>query len=118
MPVSQATGSRCLCSFHLCIGEPGCQYQAVSPATAADTRTPAREPATRNPMQHTVPVTFRFALPHDADAIRAIEFEAGQRFISVGMAGIADAPPMARDLVERKIAAGEIIVAVDAEATC
>jgi GNAT superfamily N-acetyltransferase len=57
-------------------------------------------------------------LPHDADAIRAIEFEAGQRFIGVGMAGIADAPPMARDVVERKIAAGEIIVALDADATC
>jgi GNAT superfamily N-acetyltransferase len=69
-------------------------------------------------MQHSVPVTFRFALPHEADAIRAIEFEAGQRFIGVGMAGIADAPPMARDVVERKIAAAEIIVAVDADATC
>jgi GNAT superfamily N-acetyltransferase len=69
-------------------------------------------------MQHTATVTFRFALTHEADTIRAIEFEAGQRFVSVGMAGIADAPPMARDLVERKIAAREIMVAVDADATC
>ena len=75
-------------------------------------------------MQHAPTVTFRFAAPHDAGAIRTIEFEAGQRFASVGMAGIADAPPMALALVERKIAAREIIVAVDvvdvvdAEAAC
>ncbi|SMG57691.1 GNAT family N-acetyltransferase [Paraburkholderia susongensis] len=63
-------------------------------------------------------VTFRFAAPRDAQAIREIEFEAGQRFASVGMAGIADAPPMALEIVNRKIAAREIIVAIDAQASC
>lgn len=68
-------------------------------------------------MQRAPNVTFRFAVSHDASAIRTIEFEAGQRFASVGMAGIADAPPMKLELVERKIAAREIIIAVDADAT-
>lgn len=63
-------------------------------------------------------VTFRFAAPHDASVIRAIEFEAGERFMSVDMAGIADAPPMDLELVQSKIAAREIIVAVDADETC
>ncbi|MFM0055176.1 GNAT family N-acetyltransferase [Paraburkholderia phytofirmans] len=69
-------------------------------------------------MQHATGMTFRFAEQHDANAIRAIEFEAGQRFLSVDMAGIADAPPMDLEIVERKIAAREIIVAVAADATC
>ncbi|HYS64781.1 MAG TPA: GNAT family N-acetyltransferase [Paraburkholderia sp.] len=69
-------------------------------------------------MQHAHAVTFRLAAPHDASVIRTIEFEAGLRFVSVGMTGIADAPPMALELVERKIAAREIIVAVDADETC
>jgi len=69
-------------------------------------------------MQPEPAVTFRFATPHDAGTIRAIEFEAGLRFIGVGMTGIADAEPMALETVDRKIAAREIIVAVDATATC
>jgi predicted N-acetyltransferase YhbS len=69
-------------------------------------------------MQHAPAITFRFAGQPDVDAIRTIEFEAGQRFFSVDMAGIADAPPMDLELVARKIAAREIIVAVDADATC
>ncbi|MFM0353404.1 GNAT family N-acetyltransferase [Paraburkholderia nemoris] len=69
-------------------------------------------------MQHTSSVTFRFAAPHDADTIRTIEFEAGQRFVSVGMTGIADAPPMELDLVRRKIDAQQIIVAVETDGTC
>jgi GNAT superfamily N-acetyltransferase len=69
-------------------------------------------------MQSASAVTFRLAASHDAGVIRAIEFEAGQRFVSVGMAGIADALPMALALVERKIGAGEIIVAVDADQAC
>jgi predicted N-acetyltransferase YhbS len=73
---------------------------------------------TETPMERAPAVTFRFAEPHDANAIRTIEFEAGQRFLSVDMAGIADAPPMDLELVERKIAAREVIVAVNAEATC
>jgi GNAT superfamily N-acetyltransferase len=63
-------------------------------------------------------ITFRFALPHEAETIRAIEFEAGLRFVSVGMTGIADAPPMAREVIARKIEAREIIVALDEEARC
>jgi ribosomal protein S18 acetylase RimI-like enzyme len=66
-------------------------------------------------MQHAPDVIFRFAALHDAQSIREIEFEAGQRFVSVDMAGIADAPPMELEVVERKIDAGEIIVAVDAD---
>jgi GNAT superfamily N-acetyltransferase len=69
-------------------------------------------------MQSVPSVTFRFAASHEAHAIRAIEFEASQRFVEVGMAGIADAPPTALALVERKIGAGEIIVAVNADQTC
>ncbi|CAE6723414.1 hypothetical protein R69746_01692 [Paraburkholderia aspalathi] len=69
-------------------------------------------------MQHTPSLTFRFAAPHDADAIRMIEFEAGQRFVSVGMTGIADAPPMELDLVHRKIDSQQIIVAVEIDETC
>ncbi|MGF6771508.1 GNAT superfamily N-acetyltransferase [Paraburkholderia sp. GAS199] len=63
-------------------------------------------------MQCALSITFRFAAPGEAQTIRAIEFEAGQRFAEVGMVGIADAPPMALELVGRKIAAREIIVAV------
>ncbi|PMS32601.1 GNAT family N-acetyltransferase [Paraburkholderia rhynchosiae] len=69
-------------------------------------------------MQQPAHVTFRFAAPHDAETVRTIEFEAGLRFVSVGMSGIADAPPMCLALIERKIAAQEIIVAVDVDGTC
>ncbi|WP_025600036.1 GNAT family N-acetyltransferase [Burkholderia sp. WSM2230] len=69
-------------------------------------------------MQQSVDVTFRLAAPHEAETIRTIEFEAGVRFASVGMAGIADAPPMSLAFVERKIAAREIFVAVDRDDTC
>lgn len=71
---------------------------------------------TKRPMQHGPAIIFRFAGQSDANAIRTIESEAGQRFFSVDMAGIADAPPMDLELVVRKIAAREIIVAVDADA--
>ncbi|APA87332.1 GNAT family N-acetyltransferase [Paraburkholderia sprentiae WSM5005] len=63
-------------------------------------------------------ITFRFAAPRDAETIRAIELEAALRFISVGMAGIADAPPMAHEIAQRKIEAREIIVALDQHCTC
>jgi len=69
-------------------------------------------------MPHEPAITFRFAAPPDAETIRAIEFEACLRFVSVDMTGIADAPPMAREVVERKIEAREIIVAFDEQATC
>jgi GNAT superfamily N-acetyltransferase len=68
-------------------------------------------------MQQPAGVSFRFAKADDAETIRAIEFEAGARFASVGMTGIADAPPMSLAVVERKIAAQEIIVAVDSDGT-
>jgi predicted N-acetyltransferase YhbS len=69
-------------------------------------------------MQYASNLTFRVAVPHDAQAIRTIEFEAGQRFASVGMAGIADAPPMELDIVNRKIDAQQIVVAVAADGSC
>jgi predicted N-acetyltransferase YhbS len=69
-------------------------------------------------MQYASNLTFRVAAPHDAQAIRTIEFEAGQRFASVGMAGIADAPPMELDIVNRKIDAQQIVVAVAADGSC
>ncbi|MFM0340424.1 GNAT family N-acetyltransferase [Paraburkholderia fungorum] len=69
-------------------------------------------------MQHASTVTFRFAEPHDAQTIRSIEFEAAQRFVSVDMTGIADAPSMEIELVNRKIAARQIVVAVNADETC
>ncbi|HZZ13724.1 MAG TPA: GNAT family N-acetyltransferase [Paraburkholderia sp.] len=68
-------------------------------------------------MHHDAVVTFRFAAPCDVHAIRAIEFDASQRFVDVGMAGIADAPPMDAGLVTRKIAAREIVLAVCASET-
>lgn len=61
-------------------------------------------------------VTFRFAAPDDAQAVRAVEFEAAQRFVSVGMTGIADAPPMQIDLIDRQIAARRVVVAIHAGA--
>ncbi|NML30059.1 GNAT family N-acetyltransferase [Paraburkholderia antibiotica] len=63
-------------------------------------------------------ITFRLAESHEANTIRAIEFEAAVRFVDVGMTGIADAPSMALELVERKIAAREIVVAIDADGCC
>ncbi|MBT2789885.1 GNAT family N-acetyltransferase [Paraburkholderia strydomiana] len=69
-------------------------------------------------MQQLADVTFRLAAPGDAETVRTIEFEASLRFVSVGMSGIADAPPMSLAFVERKIAAQELIVAVNAEGTC
>jgi predicted N-acetyltransferase YhbS len=69
-------------------------------------------------MQHTATLTYRLAAPPDANAIRSIEFEAGQRFARIGMTGIADAPPMAQEFVKRKIEAREIIVAVERGGMC
>jgi GNAT superfamily N-acetyltransferase len=69
-------------------------------------------------MRYELNVTFRFAALHDAHAIREIEFEAGRRFLSVDMAGIAAAAPMELALVQRKIGMGEIIVAADSDETC
>lgn len=69
-------------------------------------------------MQDAFAFTFRFAVPDDIEAVRAIEYEAAQRFVTVGMTGIADAQPMNATFVRRKIEASEIIVAVDSQARC
>lgn len=90
--------------------------KAIAKATA---RTSSDFYTERNiTMQQPVGITFRFAALQDAETIRAIEFEASLRFMSVGMAGIADALPMHLALVERKIAAQEIMLALDVEGTC
>jgi predicted N-acetyltransferase YhbS len=54
----------------------------------------------------------------EIDAVRAIEYEAAQRFATIGMTGIADAQPMNADFVRRKIEASEIIVAMNDAARC
>jgi predicted N-acetyltransferase YhbS len=64
------------------------------------------------------PMHFRFAMPHEAERIRAIEYDAAQRFVDVDMAGIATARPMDVEFVQRKIAASEIVVAVPGDADC
>lgn len=69
-------------------------------------------------MQDASGVTFRFAAPHEAEAVRAIEYEAAQRFVDVGMTGIAAAQPMNLAFVRRKIDASEIVVAVHEVARC
>lgn len=63
-------------------------------------------------------ITFRFAAPHEAQAVRAIEYEAAQRFADIDMVGIADARPMDVAFVRRKIEAAEVVVAVDDQARC
>ena len=69
-------------------------------------------------MQDSFAFTFRFAEPDDTEAVRAIEYEAAQRFATIGMTGIADAQPMNADFVHRKIAASEIVVALNDAARC
>jgi predicted N-acetyltransferase YhbS len=69
-------------------------------------------------MQDSFAFTFRFAEPDDAEAVRAIEYEAAQRFATIGMTGIADAQPMNADFVHRKIEASEIVVALNDAARC
>jgi predicted N-acetyltransferase YhbS len=72
----------------------------------------------RKLMQDSLAVTFRLAVPDDTEAVRAIEYEAAQRFVTVGLTGIADAQPMNASFVRRKIEAAEIIVAVDSAGRC
>ena len=69
-------------------------------------------------MQDSFAVTFRFATPDEAEAVRAIEYDAAQRFANIGMVGIADAQPMDAAFVRRKIEASEIVVAVNGSARC
>jgi predicted N-acetyltransferase YhbS len=72
----------------------------------------------RKLMQDSFAFTFRFAELDEIEAVRAIEYEAAQRFATIGMTGIADAQPMNADFVRRKIEASEIIVAVNDAARC
>ena len=72
----------------------------------------------RKLMQDSFAITFRFAELDEIEAVRAIEYEAAQRFATIGMTGIADAQPMKADFVRRKIEASEIIVAVNDAARC
>jgi predicted N-acetyltransferase YhbS len=72
----------------------------------------------RKRMQDSFAITFRFAELDEIEAVRAIEFEAAQRFAGIGMTGIADAQPMKADFVRRKIEMSEIIVAVNEAARC
>lgn len=70
------------------------------------------------PSSNIADITFRVALPGDVESIRAIEFAAAQRFISVGMTGIAVARPMDTRVVLDKVDAAEVIVALNGDATC
>jgi predicted N-acetyltransferase YhbS len=72
----------------------------------------------RKLMQDSFAITFRFAELDEIEAVRAIEYEAAQRFATIGMTGIADAQPMNADFVRRKIEACEIVVAVNDAARC
>lgn len=63
-------------------------------------------------------MTFRFAALREAELIRAIEYDAAQRFANIDMAGIASARPMDVEFVRRKIRASEVVVAVDGNAHC
>ncbi|MEI5998108.1 GNAT family N-acetyltransferase [Paraburkholderia bengalensis] len=56
-------------------------------------------------------VLYRFAVPRDVASIRVVESEAAQRFVSVGLTGIAAARPMDAPFVLKKVRASEVIVA-------
>ncbi|MDE1181080.1 GNAT family N-acetyltransferase [Paraburkholderia sp.] len=64
-------------------------------------------------MQQAFGVSFRIAGPRDVQTVRDVEYDAAQRFVDVGMTGIATAPPMDEDFVRRRIDAAQVIVAVD-----
>lgn len=63
-------------------------------------------------------MNFRFAALREAELIRAIEYDAAQRFAGIDMVGIASARPMDVEFVRRKIRASEVVVAVDHTAHC
>ncbi|WP_235851007.1 GNAT family N-acetyltransferase [Paraburkholderia piptadeniae] len=56
-------------------------------------------------------VRYRPAVPDDVASIRFVEYEAAQRFVSVGLTGIAAARPMDAPFVLKKVRAAEVIVA-------
>src|SRR5579863_8704436 len=66
--------------------------------------------------QDSLSVAFRFAALHEAELIRAIEYDAAQRFADIDMVGIASARPMEVEFVRRKIGASEIVIALDGDA--
>ncbi|MBN3763027.1 GNAT family N-acetyltransferase [Burkholderia sp. Ac-20365] len=61
-------------------------------------------------------VHYRPAVPEDVPSIRIVEYEAAQRFVSVGLTGIAAARPMDAPFVLKKVRASEVIVAQCGEA--
>jgi GNAT superfamily N-acetyltransferase len=56
-------------------------------------------------------VLYRPATSDDVASIRVIEYEAAQRFVSVGLTGIAAARPMDAPFVLKKVLAHEVLVA-------
>lgn len=56
-------------------------------------------------------ILYRPAMPDDVASIRYVESEAAQRFVSVGLTGIAAARPMDAPFVLKKVRAAEVIVA-------
>lgn len=62
-------------------------------------------------------VHYRPATPGDVASIRVVEYEAAQRFVSVGLTGIAAARPMDGPFVLKKVWANEVIVA-ECEGAC
>jgi predicted N-acetyltransferase YhbS len=56
-------------------------------------------------------VHYRPAVPEDVPSIRIVEYEAAQRFVSVGLTGIAAARPMDARFVLKKVRASEVTVA-------
>ncbi|ACC73915.1 GNAT family N-acetyltransferase [Paraburkholderia phymatum] len=56
-------------------------------------------------------IHYRNAVPEDVASIRVVEYEAAQRFVSVGLTGIAAARPMDAPFVLKKVRASEVIVA-------
>jgi predicted N-acetyltransferase YhbS len=79
---------------------------------------PCRRQGDFSLMSDVLPLTYRLARPDDVQAIRAIEYDAAQRFAAIGLTGIAAAQPMDAAFVRRKIAAAEIVVAVHAGTRC
>ncbi|WP_109479522.1 GNAT family N-acetyltransferase [Paraburkholderia sp. C35] len=56
-------------------------------------------------------VHYRLAVPDDVPSIRVVEYEAAQRFVSVGLTGIAAARPMDAPFVLKKVRAKEVVIA-------
>jgi predicted N-acetyltransferase YhbS len=59
-------------------------------------------------------ILFRAATADDVETLRAVEYAAAQRFVTVGLTGIAAARPLDAALLRERIAASQVIVALDA----